>query len=48
MLADPARPTDPVTSAAMSDMMSPYRLGTTMTSKRLGRVAMRAIPISMM
>ncbi len=36
MLAEPARPTEPATWAAMSEMMSPYRLDVTITSRKLG------------
>ena len=48
MLAEPPRPTEPVISAAMSLMMSPYRLGVTMTSKMPGSLASLALPMSMM
>ena len=47
MLDEPPNPTDPATSAAMSEMMSPYRLSVTITSKRSGRAATRALPMSM-
>ena len=36
MFDDPPSPTEPVISAAMSEMMSPYRFGVTMTSKLCG------------
>ena len=46
MFADGASPTEPLISAAMSDRMSPYRLGVTITSKRSGALASRPIPMS--
>ena len=46
MLALPAIPTEPLTSATTSEMISPYRFGVTITSYRSGAVATRAVPIS--
>ncbi len=46
MFAEPARPTEPAICAATSERMSPYRLGSTMTSNASGVSAILAAPMS--